>query len=118
MMPGSGFFLLGNSLSRGIELLSSGSDDLDKVENIAQEMLANARDNAPWADRTGAAREGLEVEVAKEGGEIVITLGHTVDYGIWLELIQSGRFAIIMPTIEKYASEIHHAVAEGIFSGG
>jgi len=112
-----GFFILADSLSGALEALGTGDSSLDRAEEVAQEMLADAKANAPWDDRTGIAREGLDVDVSKEGGDIVITLFHTAEYGIWLELIQSGRFAIIMPTIEKYASEIHHAVAEGIFSG-
>jgi hypothetical protein len=117
-MAGGGFFLLSDSLSGALDLLGTGDMGLDEAESIGQELLADAKSNAPWADRTGAAREGLEVEVSKEGGDIVITLGHSVEYGIWLELIQSGRFAIIMPTLEKYAAEIHRAVAEGVLSGG
>lgn len=112
-----GFFLLGDTLSASLDLLT-GDVDTAEVELIAQSMLDDAKANAPWADRTGAAREGLEVDVDNEGGEVVVTLMHTVEYGIWLETIQSGRFAIIMPTLEKYAVEVQKAVAEGLSHGG
>jgi hypothetical protein len=115
MMAGSGFFLISDSLSGALNLLG-GHDGTDEAESIAQQVVAAAQSNAPWADRTGAARDGLEVEVSKEGGDIVITLGHTVEYGVWLETIQSGRFAIIMPTLEQYAADVHKAVAEGVLS--
>lgn len=117
-MAGAGFFILADSLSHALDIFGAGDDAMDNARDIAQEILNDARANAPWADRTGAAREGLEVDVDREGGDIVITLAHTVDYGLWLETIQSGRFAIIMPTLEKYAAQVHQAVAEGIFSGG
>jgi len=86
-----------------------------------------ARENAAWEDRTGNARGGLffavdgfgltpltgEVtpeaksemsDVAVESGSadiLIITLGHTVFYGKFLELSHGGRFAVIMSTIES-----------------
>lgn len=108
-----GFFILVDTLTPALELL--GTDiDLAEVEHVAQSMLDDAKMNAPWADRTGAARDELDVDIEELGGEVVITLSHGVDYGQWLETIQSGRFAIIMPTLEKYAAEIQKAVASGI----
>ena len=76
------------------------------AEEGAEELVNYAQDNAPWADRTGAARQGLSAEVDLSLDEVVITLYHTVDYGLWLELIQDGTFAIIMPTLEKLGPEI------------
>lgn len=72
----------------------------------AVELQAYAQANAPWADQTGAARDGLVTDVFEEGGEIVIELSHSVDYGVWLELIQNGNFAIIMPTLEALGPRI------------
>lgn len=72
----------------------------------AAEVEFYARQNAPWADRTGAARNGLTASVFEEAGEIVLELAHTVEHGYWLELIQDGRFAIIMPTLEALGPQI------------
>ena len=81
--------------------------------NVGEAMLSGkeevelyARMNAPWSDQTGAARAGLTASVYEEGGEIVLELAHSVDYGIWLELIQDGAFAIIMPTLEALGPKI------------
>lgn len=78
----------------------------EAVREGALELEAYARMNAPWADRTGEARSGLSTEVSNEMGEIVIDLFHTAEHGQWLEVIQDGRFAIIMPTLEALAPEI------------
>lgn len=67
---------------------------------------AYAKLNAPWTDQTGMARAGLTASVGVDGGEVVLTLAHSVDYGIWLELIQDGSYAIIMPTLEALGPEI------------
>lgn len=60
-----------------------------------------ARRRAIWADRTGDARAGLNAQAQKDdnSGSIYLTLYHTVDYGIWLETIQNGRFSVIMDTL-------------------
>lgn len=94
---------------------------MDAMTASATEVLMYARDNAPWADRTGAARNGLEVEVYEANGEVVLELYHTVDYGQWLETIQNGEFAIIMPTLERFAAEVFEAAGGrviGTIGGG
>lgn len=83
---------------------------------LAPEMVAYAKFNAPWSDRTGLAREGLDIEVYEEFGFIVVDLFHTVDYGLWLEVIQNGRFATVMPTLETFAAELLHK-AGAVFVG-
>lgn len=78
----------------------------ETFQQAADGVLSYAKANAPWVDRTGDAREGLSVEVYSEGGDVILELFHTVDYGLWLEVIQNGNFAIIMPTLEQFAPMI------------
>ncbi|MGX9924108.1 hypothetical protein ACWIG4_30140 [Streptomyces sp. NPDC002248] len=82
----------------------------DTVLDVGVEALEYAKANAPWEDRTGDARDGLDVDVDDSGNTIVLSLFHTVDYGQWLETIQNGRFAIIMPTLEIYGQEIKRRI--------
>lgn len=105
MVQGASFS--GSTLSRGIRNYPKYTrDEIHRVmEEFSQEVLQYARDHAPWQDRTGEARSQLGVEVS--GGfqswsknAASLTLYHGVDYGIWLEVRWSGRFAIIIPTIE------------------
>jgi hypothetical protein len=86
------------------------------MEEGAEEIEAYGQANAPWDDRTGAARDGLTAEVDFEDGEVVITFYHSVDYGLWLELIQDGRFAIIMPTLEYLGPQIIERAAGEVTS--
>lgn len=83
------------------------------VQNVADAMQDGkaqvesfAQSNAPWSDITGRARRGLKANISIEDGEIILELAHTEEYGYWLELIQDGRFAIIMPTLEALGPEI------------
>lgn len=110
-MSKAGFFLIEDTLGElfiPAEVLGRAKRSADQE---AIKILADAKENAPWQDRTGAARAGLGVEVDIEGDEVVISLFHSVDYGIWLETIQSGEYAIIMPTLEKYAAEVFDATS-------
>lgn len=78
----------------------------EQMEADADTVLDYAQENAPWSDITGAARSELYCEVFEDGGEIVLELGHGVDYGVWLETIQAGAYAIIMPTLEALGPEV------------
>lgn len=76
------------------------------AETAAVDLQSHMRDNAPWTDRTGHARQRLTGTVTKVTGGYKITLAHGVDYGIWLELAHEKRFAIIQPTILIKSNEV------------
>lgn len=93
-----------------------------------QSVQDAARRKAGWEDRTGNARSGLffavdgfglgtitgsvspdaqsmKSDVAVEEGDdatLIITLGHTVYYGKFLELNHGGQYAVVMSTIENH----------------
>jgi hypothetical protein len=68
------------------------------------------RDNAPWTDRTGNARQSLHTEVLNLTNEIVLALAHGVEYGVQLELGFSGRYAIIGPALDEFYGKIWNDV--------
>ena len=108
-----------------------GKEALVAVQAVAtywgQQIQDEARMGARWVDRTGNARGGLffavdgfgmapitgEVtpdatsqmsDVAVESGDantLIVTLGHTVFYGKYLELSNGGKYAVVMSTIER-----------------
>ena len=61
--------------------------------------------NAPWTDRTGAARSGLYTKYHKTGNTREILFSHSVAYGIWLEVANSGDYQIILPTLRVIGRE-------------
>lgn len=69
------------------------------TERIATESQDSMRSNAPWTDRTGNARGGLFAKAEHGLESHAVILYHTVDYGIWLEVKNSGQLAIIEPTL-------------------
>lgn len=77
---------------------------------FASGVEERARSNAIWEDRTGDARAGLKAEASESLGVIYLELAHTVEYGQWLEVIQNGRFAVIMRTLEEEAGPVFEAI--------
>ena len=65
---------------------------------------------APWTDRTTAARNSLHAKATHKGRmgskrhELIVA--HGVPYGIWLEVANSGKFQILMPTVTSVGREI------------
>lgn len=78
----------------------------DRAVDFANELRDYAQQNAPWSDRTGDARSGLDSLVEADDDQLQVSLFHGVDYGIWLEIRWNGRYAIIIPTIEAKGSEL------------
>lgn len=77
------------------------------AQYFAPIVEAYAKDNAPWTDRTGNARQGLTGSVRDISETVVhLYLSHKMDYGVYLELKHSGRYAIILPTLEAHYGEI------------
>lgn len=69
--------------------------------------------NAPWNDQTTNARNGLFAKAAKSGASIAgstfaIVLGHSVDYGIFLENGTRNMRArpVIDPAIKRFAPKV------------
>lgn len=69
--------------------------------------------NAPWNDRTTNARNGLFARAQRSASRIAastfaIVLGHSVDYGIYLEngteFMQA--YPVVQPAIRRYAPKV------------
>ena len=72
-------------------------------EQRAAEAEMWMKENAPWQDVTGAAREGLHAEFRQEPrlfGEITLAHGDHIPYGIWLEVAHGGRWGIISRAVD------------------
>lgn len=81
-----------------------------------QEAPAFMKLNAPWTDRTGNARAGLfaDVKIENQGEAFELLFAHTMFYGIFLEARFSGKFAIIMPTVNYFGGLLMDRIASSI----
>ena len=77
------------------------------AKNWSGQLEGRAKAAAPWTDRTGNARNGLFGSTEVKGNEVKIILGHSMEYGIFLELANDGRFAVLKPIIDQAVPEIY-----------
>lgn len=85
-------------------------------EAWAGKMEQAAKDQALWDDRTGHARQGLFGRCFIQGDDLVIILAHSVDYGIFLELANDGKYAVVDPLVKHYSPQIF-AEMKALFAG-
>lgn len=77
-------------------------------------MLAHAKRNKPWTDRTHSAKNTMRTTTGWEGARYRVSLHGGVRYAVFLELKtfrHKGRLAILWPTVEKLGPEIIRAWA-------
>jgi hypothetical protein len=79
---------------------------------LAAQAETDAKNNAPWQDRTGDARAGLRGFVAEAGQIVSVYLAHgeDINYDIFLETIQGGQLQIIAPTLEALLPNVYDAI--------
>ena len=109
-------FLIDDGILVWFNRMDIKDEATEAFESIKTSVEAYAQSNAPWSDRTGAARAGLTADVVVKGTEVILELYHTVDYGLWLEVIQNGNFAIIEPTLQHFAPLVFQGVEARIAS--
>ena len=104
MLRWSGDKQIAAGIERYKQLVNQG------VELIAQDSGARmerwAKLNRKWLDRTGNARSALHYRIEKKGGRIRLYFSHGVNYGENLETVSGGKYAIIMPTLQRFAPQI------------
>lgn len=75
-------------------------------DTSAKKMEAEAKQNAPWVDRTSNARNSIQGNFGWKGKHAVITLSGNMEYSVYLELANEKKYAILVPTIERNAPEV------------
>jgi len=76
------------------------------IERQKDMAVAYMKSNAPWTDRTTNARNGLGGIVFKQGKRWVMNLFGRVNYQIWLEVKNGGKYAIITPTVQAWGPRV------------
>jgi hypothetical protein len=72
----------------------------------AARSTAYMKTNAPWSDRTTAARNGLHAVATHHPGRYELVLSHAVYYGIFLEVCNNGKYQIILPSLRQAVREL------------
>ena len=98
-----------SSLNSGLDRMMerAGAEVLKYCQTQAPIIRGYMQENRPWNDDTTAAKHRLNTSVSQPNENTVrITLAHGVKYGIWLEMAHEKNYAIVAPTIRKFAPEI------------
>ncbi|PRR84745.1 hypothetical protein [Clostridium luticellarii] len=75
-------------------------------------MVADAKQNAKWRDRTGLSRDTMDAGIVDKNNVIEINLrGHTPQFK-YLEYAMEKKYAILNPTRDKFATEVIKGWAE------
>ncbi len=75
------------------------------------DMQNYARLNRPWQDQTGNARAGLNGGTYWETMDILkIYIAHSMEYGVYLELCNEGKYAILSPTIKEFQDKWYSGI--------
>lgn len=74
------------------------------AETLADWGEETAKRFAPWTDRTKQARETLHGEATHSNGRHTAWLSHGVWYGVFLELANGGKYAIVGPIVAEMAA--------------
>ncbi len=101
--------LAGNTKAWGEKLLQAMLELGDYFAGIIQSWM---QQNAPWSDRTSNARQGLVAIADKAAASFTITMMHTVEYGVYLELGTSrmGALPVIGPALEAHIGQVFAAL--------
>ena len=75
------------------------------ADTVAKKMESPAKNNRPWVDRTGRAKQSLNSSWKWVGDVARVELSHGVDYGVYLEFCNEKRYAIIKPTIDTISPQ-------------
>lgn len=70
------------------------------------EIEAWLKANAPWVDRTGNLRASLWADAVQFGQDLFLLFDYGLDYGVFLELGNSGAYAVIAPALDVFAPRI------------
>lgn len=75
-----------------------------------QKIQEYAQENAPWTDRTGDARQRLKYNSEINENGLTISIFHQMEYGIYLELCNNEKYAILKNSRDAMLPEFLDAV--------
>lgn len=78
--------------------------------SFAPKIEAWMKQNASWTDRTGNLRTSLYAAVEELVNEIAIYIDYGLEYGVYLEFKNAGRYAIIGPALDYWSPQVWNAV--------
>lgn len=97
-----------SELFDGLGALESRTDMALRMyaETAAKDLEGYMKQNAPWTNRTGHARQRLTGTVEDVPKGYRIKLAHGVDYGLHLEYANEKKYAILEPALLSQSNKV------------
>ncbi|MGL4253153.1 MAG: hypothetical protein ACRCR2_03720 [Fusobacteriaceae bacterium] len=74
-------------------------------ETASKKFEAYAKENYPWTNRSFMASKTLHGSHEWLGKTLRVKIEHGMEYGVYLEYCNGGKYAILWPTIESQSSK-------------
>lgn len=78
------------------------------------EIEAWMKENAGWNDQTGNLRQTLYSLFYSAPDDFFLIADYKLWYGVFLELANAGRYAVVAPAIDTFAPRIFQAIREAL----
>lgn len=106
-MAEKGFDISLDSLLEGLENFESKAQTAIRMyaDTSAEKLESYAKSHRKWQDRSTDARKRLKGTAIKVPEGYRLQLAHGVKYGIYLELANEKKYAIIEPTLTEVGTE-------------
>lgn len=75
-------------------------------DTAGKKLENEAKDNAPWTDRTGLSRKTIEGGSQWEGDKRVVYVSGNTQQMPFLELAHDKKYATLQPAVDKLSPEI------------
>lgn len=85
----------------------------DRMAYAMTDAKNDAKQSAPWTDRTGNARISIFGTTSSETNRIIGYLGIGMPYGVYLELAHQGTYRVIWPTIDILRAKLLNILVAG-----
>ena len=88
---------------------------LDEMNKLAPEITDWMKAKAPWTDRTGRARAGLNTKAWWEGTyRLIIEMSYGADtfYGTYLENMRGGRYNILKRALTYWGKHVLDGIGD------
>ena len=103
------------SIALRVELIAKKAEAavVAVCQKYSQQGAGYARENRPWADKSGDARRSLHGYVVKDR-IISARISHGMLYGIHLEKRYGGRYAILPKVKLRYQAEFYEDIKAAV----
>ncbi len=76
------------------------------AKTAGEKMIADAKKNAPWTDRTGNSRQTIDKNIVTGANTTEIQIRGNTPHFKFLEFCHEKKWAILWPTIQKHSAEV------------